>query len=218
MDEIDHRKKEPAVRKWIALLIFLMLAPGCAALADAPAPVLPEGDLRVMDVSLRPDTAWTVYAGPGADDPAANEGKARVSANSWVQVLGGEGWGRILVQYAVNDQRLRIGWIDVDALAPEDHTYVVCCEPGEKLLWRPCHINSDCSLTDDPLLSKSVMANLKAGTQVTYLTTCANQRGELWDYVETRIDGKTARGFVPHGYLIQAADQLPDIDYDLTNG
>ena len=131
MDEIDHRRKEHTVKKWIALLIFLMLASAFPALADAPVPVLPEGDLQIMDVTLRPDTAWTVYAGPGADDPAANEGKARVSANSWVQVLGGEGWGRILVQYAVNDQRLRIGWIDADALAPESDIAIAAADSRE---------------------------------------------------------------------------------------
>lgn len=204
MDEIDHRRKEHAVKKWIALLIFLMLAPGCPALADAPAPVLPEGDLRVMDVSLRPDTAWTVYAGPGADDPAANEGKARVSANSWVQVLGGEGWGRILVQYAVNDQRLRIGWIDVDALAPEDHTYAVCCEPGEKFLWRPCHINSDCSLTDDPLLSQTPAAELPALTKASYLCRMGD-----WAMIDLTAGQGHIRGFVP-----MDAVALDEIDLD----
>ena len=40
---------------------------------------------------------------------------------------------------------------------------------------------------------------LPEGTTVTYLTTMYNSGA--WDYVETVIDGKVARGFVPSGYL-----------------
>ncbi len=43
-----------------------------AALADAKAPALPEGDLQVMAVQLRPNRAWDVYTGPGPDYASPN--------------------------------------------------------------------------------------------------------------------------------------------------
>ena len=34
---------------------------------------------------------------------------------------------------------------------------------------------------------------------MTYLSTMFNNTG--WDYIETTINGQTARGFIPSGYL-----------------
>ena len=181
------------MKKWIALfslLLFPLLA--CAALAEAKAPVLPEGDLRVMEVSLRPNQVWTVYTGPDEQYAAANNGKAKLSTKDWVQVLGGEGGGRILVQYAVSEDRLRMGWIDAEALAEKDRTYEVCFAPGEKYEWRPCHMSRLCALTDDPLLSMSVTATLREGEKASYLC----RMGE-WAFIDVETGRGRLRGFAP---------------------
>ena len=55
------------------------------------------------------------------------------------------------------------------------------------------------NLTDDPALTGNSLVFIPAGTKVTYLTTMFNSTG--WDYIETTIDGKQARGFIPTGML-----------------
>ena len=63
----------------------------------------------------------------------------------------------------------------------------------------PTTLTETANLTDDPAQTGKTMATLPAGPKVTYLTTMYNATG--WDYIETSIDGQTARGFVPHGVL-----------------
>ena len=192
--EIHHERKNHPVHKRIALFFFILssLLLAWPALADGKAPVLPEGDLHVMDVRLRPNRVWEVYTGPDLHYAIANGGKAKLSTKDWVQVLGGEGWGRILVQYAVSDQRLRIGWIDADALAEEDYTYEVCYAPGESYLWRPCHLNRACSLTDDPLLSQTPAVDLPALSKASYLCRMGD-----WAMIDVVSAKGRMRGFVP---------------------
>lgn len=45
-----------------------------------------------------------------------------------------------------------------------------------------------------------------------YLTTMFNSTG--WDYVETTINGQTARGFIPSGYLSNTSEQLDETGLD----
>jgi len=51
-------------------------------------------------------------------------------------------------------------------------------------------------LTDDITQHKSTVVKLKAGTQVVYLAPYYAEDG-MWAYIETRADGKVARGVVP---------------------
>lgn len=60
-------------------------------------------------------------------------------------------------------------------------------------------LNAGTALTDDPAMRKTTIAQLRAGTQVTYLTSFFNK--SAWDYIETTVDGQTTRGFVPAGCL-----------------
>ena len=192
--EIHHERTNHPVHKKIALFFFILssLLLAWPALADGKAPVLPEGDLHVMDVRLRPNRVWEVYTGPDLHYAIANGGKAKLSTKDWVQVLGGEGWGRILVQYAVSDQRLRIGWIVAEALAEEDYTYEVCFAPGESYLWRPCHLNRACSLTDDPLLSQTPAVDLPSLSKASYLCRMGD-----WAMIDVVSAKGRMRGFVP---------------------
>ena len=193
MVERHHERTDHPVRKTVSILFLLLsLLLVFPASADGKAPALPEGDLRVMDVKLKPHRVWAVYTGPGPDYAAADSGKAQVSTEDWVQVLGGEDWGRILVQYAVSGRQLRIGWIDAEALAEEDYTHDVCFAPGEQYLWRPCHLNRACSLTDDPLLSQAPAADLPALTKASYLCRMGD-----WAMIDVEAGKGRMRGFVP---------------------
>ena len=71
----------------------------------------------------------------------------------------------------------------------------------DRLTWdgSVCEVLASTSLTDDPAMTGKVLTNIPAGTKVTYLTTMYNSTA--WDYIETTIDGKTARGFIPSGRL-----------------
>ncbi len=64
------------MKKWIPLILVILISvlSVCLALADAPAPVLPEGDLQVMDVKLKSNQVWEVYTGPGLDYSVASRG------------------------------------------------------------------------------------------------------------------------------------------------
>ena len=188
------------MKKRISLIIAFLLSvlSVCAAMADTKAPVLPDGDLKVMDVRLKPDQVWEVYTGPGPEYAVAGNGKARVSTRDWVQVLGGEDGGRILVQYAISKERMRIGWIDADALYEKDRTYEICYAPGESYLWRPCHLDRACSLTDDPLLSQTPVADLPARTKASYLCRMGN-----WAMLDVETGKGRTRGFVPVNAIVQ---------------
>ena len=198
--EIKQKRIDLYMKKRISLIIAFLLSvlSVCAAMADTKAPVLPDGDLKVMDVRLKPDQVWEVYTGPGPEYAVANNGKARVSTRDWVQVLGGEDGGRILVQYAISKERMRIGWIDADALNEKDRTYEVCYAPGESYLWRPCHLDRACSLTDDPLLSQTPVADLPARTKASYLCRMGN-----WTMLDVETGKGRTRGFVPVNAIVQ---------------
>ena len=198
--EIKHKRIDLYMKKRISLIIAFLLSvlSVCAAMADTKAPVLPDGDLKVMDVRLKPDQVWEVYTGPGPEYAVANNGKARVSTRDWVQVLGGEDGGRILVQYAISKERMRIGWIDADALYEKDRTYEICYAPGESYLWRPCHLDRACSLTDDPLLSQTPVADLPARTKASYLCRMGN-----WAMLDVETGKGRTRGFVPVNAIVQ---------------
>lgn len=198
--EIKHKRIDLYMKKRISLIIAFLLSvlSVCPAMADTKAPVLPDGDLKVMDVRLKPDQVWEVYTGPGPEYAVAGNGKARVSTRDWVQVLGGEDGGRILVQYAISKERMRIGWIDADALYEKDRTYEICYAPGESYLWRPCHLDRACSLTDDPLLSQTPVADLPARTKASYLCRMGN-----WAMLDVETGKGRTRGFVPVNAIVQ---------------
>ena len=145
-----------------------------------------------------------VMAAPSAGAYRANNGKAALSTNGAVYALGYEnGW--MLVLYEANAvNQYRVGYINTAGVKGK-------LPALEQLGWEniPATVLNNVSLTDDPAQTGRAIATLSAGAKVTYLSTMFNNTG--WDYVETTVDGKTARGFVPSGSL--------DIDnYDSKDG
>lgn len=153
-------------------------------------------------VQLKANQKLAVYSAPSAASWRGANGKALVSTNGNVMAAGWEsGW--LLVMYETNSGSVRVGYVnasDIKGGVPLDTRLSFDYLPGV--------VNRACDLTDDPARCYAPMARLSAGAQVTYLTTFFNK--SAWDYVETTVDGKTARGFVPAGYVDVA--QTEDVE------
>ena len=135
-----------------------------------------------------------VYSAPSKNAYRANNGKAMCSTNGAVYALGWDnGW--MLMLYEANYAgQYRVGYVNGSSIKGT--------LPNLQMLsweWEETTVAENVSLTDDPALTGNAMVYLRKGTPVTYLTTMYNKTG--WDYIETAIDGQTARGFVPHGSL-----------------
>ena len=161
-------------RIMLTALCLLLVLP-LAALAGEPE--IPEGDFHAQQTALKKDRSWPVYTGPGSIYGQSGGGKAKAGTNDWVQVLGGSDGSYLLVQYAVNGGRLRIGWISADALQNRDSADTRSL--GDSFAWRPCHATEDALLTDDPLMSQTAVARVSAGAGLTYLARMGD-----WAYVE----------------------------------
>ena len=156
-------------------------------------------------INLKAGQKLEVYSAPSAASYRAANGKASVSTNGAVYAMGWDnGW--LLVMYETNNGQARIGYVD-GAKAKGDIPVL----PQLSLARVPCQVLTTAGLTDDPAKTGKALIQLPAGTQVTYLTTMYN--AGAWDYIETTINGQTARGFVPSGTLdIDEADELDAVD------
>lgn len=182
----------------IVCIACLLLGLFACVHADAPAPGIPEGDFEALDVPLIPGRQWPVYTGPGEEYRQAGAGRARVSSDGWVQVLGGEGWAYLLVQYAVGRDRLRIGWISADAVPESYRIAPITAALGQAFRWRESHLNRAAALTDDPLMSQSPVIRLPSGARLQYLARMGD-----WAYVEAMEGDVPVCGFVPADSVTQ---------------
>ena len=142
---------------------------------------------------LKTKQSFPVYSAPGSNSYRAANGKATVSTNGAIYAMGWDsGW--LLVMYETNNGQCRIGYVDGAKIKGDIPAL------GQLSMVRiNCATTSSVGVTDDPAKTGKLLTTLPEGTTVTYLTTMYNSGA--WDYIETTIDGKTARGFVPSGYL-----------------
>lgn len=164
-------------------------------LADAEkkltvAPAIPAGELKAQNIHFTGGQKYAVYSAP-SDGPGVlrgGNGKAAVSTNDWIQVFGeDDGW--ILIQYAIDNEHMRFGYIPAETL-PKSATVA-------PFAWNPkiAYLTQDASLTDDPLYSQSQLAQLPEGQSVLVLA----RMGE-WAYVESSA-GDWVRGFIKQSLL-----------------
>lgn len=148
------------------------------------APSIPwESELIGREITFDGGQKLPVYSGPGPQYPRAGSGKAIVSTNDWIQVFGTEK-GYALIQYALSADQMRFGYIDASAL-PKGHSVNALV-----LDHAPAHILTDCNMTDDPLKSRTTIAKLKNGEQVTWLA-------QMGPYIYVETEGPhPQRGFV----------------------
>ena len=134
-----------------------------------------------------------VYSGPGDFYYRGANGKAMASTNGRIYAGGWEdGW--LMVMYWTNKGSVRVGF------APSDSIGQGVDMPMLNFAYDDAVITKDCKLTDDPAMTRQVLTALKKGTEVTYLSTYVNS--SEWAYVETWVDGKPARGFVPGNCIL----------------
>ena len=135
-----------------------------------------------------------VFSAPSADAYRANKGKAAVSTNGAVYAMGWDNGWMLMLYEADAAGQYRVGYVDgakIKGTMPQ----------LPRLTWdeNSCEVLNTVTLTDDPALTGKALTTLQPGTSVKFLTTMYNSTG--WDYVETTIEGKTARGFIPAGNL-----------------
>lgn len=149
--------------------------------ANARKDALPQGTTGEFEKDWR----YPVYSGPSESYVRAANAKAAVSTNDWIQVFGRED-DMVLIQYAISSDKARFGYIASDALKREDSVQML------EFVFEPVTLASAAAMTDDPLFSKEVIAQLGSGEQVQYLGSF----GDDWAYIET-LTVPQMRGFIP---------------------
>lgn len=146
-------------------------------------------------VKLEPEMKLAVYSAPSYDAYRANSGKAICNTNGAVYTLGYDGEWMIILYEANHAGQYRVGYVNKIEIKKGKLPEL------SNLVWEniDCILQSTVNITDDPAQTAKPIATLQAGTTVKYLTTMYNQEG--WDYIETQIDGKLARGFVESGSI-----------------
>lgn len=172
----------------ILLTCSVAFADGSASLLKNP-PTIPSGTMSADSVDFVSNKTYAVYSAPNSKSVRGANGRAKVSTNGWVQVFGRENdW--VLVQYAISDTQCRIGYIRNPELVAKTAL------PHLNLTNVPALMNVDADLTDDPLMSQNKLMTVTKDTKV----SCLGILGD-WSYVETSLDDKRIRGFVPTSTL-----------------
>ena len=150
--------------------------------------VIPAGELRADLIKFTSNKKYAVYSAPDDKSLRASNSKAAVSTNDWIQVFGQEDdW--ILIQYAIDSNHYRFGYIPAKALPKKASVRQLGFDAIQ------AYTTSSVTVTDDPLYSQSTLIALPDGCRVTWLATM----GE-WAYIESST-GDYLRGFVPAAAL-----------------
>ena len=134
-----------------------------------------------------------VYSAPSKGSVRFAQGKASVNLRDPVRFYGLTQDGNwALIEYAVSDRTSRFGYVKRSDL-PSNAAWTFTLPSVDV----PVTVTQDTFLTDDPNVSQYRQMTLNAGSSVRLLGLY-----DLWyAYVETTLDGKTVRGFVPRAYL-----------------
>jgi hypothetical protein len=166
-------------------------------------PEIPAGELSARRVRFTSGQKFPVYSGPGEHYLRSAGGRAIVSTNDWIQVFGVEnGWA--MIQYDISSDHMRIGFIEASALPK--NAQVAALALGNQ----PMTTHAAVTLTDDPLFSKAVLAQLPQGQQVRKLSAMGT-----WAYVEAELAGGPVRGFVPAISLASPVPVIPAGEYSV---
>ena len=153
--------------------------------ARAQAPTL----AALSDASFEKARTLKVYGAPSQD--AYKRRGAQVTTDETVLIYGVEnGW--VLVSYTIgNGSRGRMGYIEDTTLRN--------AESVARLAFTslPITLTRNANATDDPLNGKAAVTKLKAGDEVVLLAFM----GEEWAYVQTSVDDKECRLFIPQEAL-----------------
>lgn len=138
-----------------------------------------------------------VYSAPSSSSYRGADGKALVSTNGSVYVAGWEsGW--LLLMYETNNGAVRVGYVSGSSLKGKVNARNLQFE------YQTMTCISNAKLTDDPATTFTTIRTICKGEEVTYLTSFQNRHS--WAYIETTVDGKTVRGFIPSDALPNSFD------------
>lgn len=145
---------------------------------------IPAGELEAELIKFTSGKKYAVYSAPDDKSLRSANKKAAVSTNDWIQVFGEEdGW--ILIQYSIDSNHYRFGYISAKSLPKKTTVKELDFSRTDVT------VQYDVCVTDDPLYSNPELIRLKSGEEVVLLATM----GE-WAYIE--VNGQTkCRGFVP---------------------
>lgn len=146
---------------------------------------------QLGDASFARARTLDVYSAPS--EQAWRSKKAQVTTNDNVAIYGRVGeW--VLVSYTIgNGSRGRMGYIDDMTL---DNPEGVAQLAFSNI---PITLTSDAKATDDPLYGQETIRTIPAGEQVVLLAFLGND----WAYVQTTIEDKECRLFIPQQALMQ---------------
>ena len=139
----------------------------------------------LVSASFEKARTLKVYAAPGENAWTADG--AQVTTDESVAIYGVEnGW--VLVSYAIgNGTRGRIGYIEDFTLRDAENVAQI------RFAAVPIALTRNAEGTDDPLRGRGTIASLEAGDEVTLLAFL----GDEWAYVQTVLDDKVCRLFIP---------------------
>lgn len=146
--------------------------------------------LNFRSYELKAGQKLEVFTGPGENYYRCANGKAGASTNEKVRIAGREkGW--IAVEYETNGGSWRIGYtlerklkdkLDLDEL---------------ELYYDSGVIVENCAVTDEPDGSRTALATLSPGAEVTLLGPYTDGKNGDWAYVDVQTNAGLIRGFVP---------------------
>ena len=155
-------------------------------------------------VDLKAGQKLAVFTAPYPDAYRANNGKATCSTNGAVYALGWDNGWMLMLYEANHANQYRVGYVTGAQFKKGAQDNL------GQLVWdgSRCEVLTAVNVTDDPALTGRTLTTLSAGDTVIYLTTMYNT--DAWDYIETTIDGKPARGFVPSGSLSITTEDITE--------
>ena len=149
-------------------------------------PEIPHGDFQAHNIKFTSGKKYPVYTGPGTEYFRSANGKASVSTNDWIQVFGKIGdW--IMIQYDITSSKMRIGYIEANALPKKSDVPSLYFEP------KPVYVSRNTIITDEPLKGETPLGKIIAGQQDCYFLA---DFGDGWWYIQTILNGKSILGFV----------------------
>ena len=149
-------------------------------------PEIPHGDFQAQNIKFTSGKKYPVYTGPGTKYFRGANGKASVSTNDWIQVFGKIGdW--IMIQYDITSSKMRIGYIEANALPKKFDVPSLYFEP------KPVYVSRNTIITDEPLKGETPLGKIIADQQDCYFLA---DFGDGWWYIQTILNGKSIWGFV----------------------
>ena len=128
---------------------------------------------------------FAVYSAPSDRSWRGASGKAAITSGSEIFVAGKDGnW--ILIIYELGSGLIRVGYVDTAKISGQYTSGNALSFAGKEMT-----LTENTVMTDDPIRQAGTIGKLKKGAKVTCL---AEYQG--WIYVEAKVSGKTARGFI----------------------